>query len=229
MRKTIALFAIALALLAYALLVHSTPAPKPEATRVAKPVLPRALLPRSEPTALTLVLDRSGSMSGARLEHLRVAAKALIGELRDDDRVALVTYGSDHRIDLPLVPVGPNRALVTRVLDGLVEGGASHLSAGLAAGLRVLASAPSGHRQQLILVTDGGANQGLTRADHLETLVRAGHRSGIELQTLGLGDEHDRTLLPRLARAGGGRHRAAPDGPGLTRALLDIARPGTVP
>ncbi|MEL6183551.1 MAG: VWA domain-containing protein, partial [Myxococcota bacterium] len=195
MRKTIALFATALALLAYALLVHPGPAPTSPSPLAVRPApAPFSSPSLSDPVAVTLVLDRSGSMSGARLEQLRVATKALLAELRDQDRVALVTYGSDHRIDLPLVPVGPNRGLVVRVLDGLVEGGASHLSAGLAAGLRVLASAPDGHDRRLILVTDGGANQGLTRADHLETLVRAGHRSGIELQTLGIGSEHDRSL-----------------------------------
>jgi hypothetical protein len=59
------------------------------------------------PTDLVIVLDRSGSMTGEKIEHARAAVRELIGQLGPDDRFALVTYEHGGRRD----PVQPRAAV----------------------------------------------------------------------------------------------------------------------
>src|SRR6476620_11055625 len=50
---------------------------------------------RRAPMNLCIVLDRSGSMEGAKLEKARQAAAMAVDKLGDDDFFSLVTYDSD--------------------------------------------------------------------------------------------------------------------------------------
>lgn len=220
MRTTILLFATALvfALLAFWPRARHDPDVEPAGVERAQ------ASPTLRPRAVTLVLDRSGSMEGQRLEALRRATEDFVARLRPTDRVALVTYGSSARVDLPLVPAGPNRERIRRILDDLEEGGGSHLSAGLSAGFRALAHLSEEWERKVVLVTDGGANQGLTDPHLLETLVDTARRRGAVLETLGLGPDHDQNLLTRLALVGGGRYVAAHDDPELGARLVELAR-----
>jgi len=74
------------------------------------------------PTTLVLVLDRSASVSGRKLETLRSAARAFSRELRPQDEAAVLVF--DHRIEL-LCPAGTDRAALSRALDSPERGGAS--------------------------------------------------------------------------------------------------------
>lgn len=173
--------------------------------------------------AIALVIDRSGSMEGGRLEDVRRATKNLVAQLEDEDAVALISYGSDYRVDLPLTNVGGQRARIARVLDDLVEGGGSHLSAGLRAGHRALVAAPKRAHRQVILLTDGNANQGITDPALLEEMVVVGRKRGLHLSTLGVGLDFDEDLLARLASAGGGQYRFVEDSLDLGASLLEAA------
>lgn len=218
MHKTVLLFATALVFVLVALWSRAR-APDPEVEPAERP--------RTEarrPRAVALVLDRSGSMEGTRMEALRRAAESFIETLHPQDRIALITYGSSARVDLPAVPVGTNRTRVVRILDDIREGGGSHLSAGLSAGFRSLAHLTAPWSKQVVLVTDGGANQGLTEPHLLETLVTTARGQGATLETVGLGGQHDENLLARLALLGGGRYLTAAHEPNLNARLLELAQ-----
>jgi VWFA-related protein len=74
------------------------------------------------PTTVVLALDRSASVSGRKLELLRAAARAFLGELRPQDEATLLAF--DHRIELLHEPT-TDRAAISGALDGLETGGAS--------------------------------------------------------------------------------------------------------
>ncbi|KXZ48129.1 hypothetical protein GPECTOR_30g225 [Gonium pectorale] len=87
--------------------------------------------------ALTCVLDRSGSMSGERIELVRDTAHFLVDQLTSDDYLGLVSYSSTVREDLPLMRMTPQaKALAHAVVEGLQASATTALYDGLAAGVR---------------------------------------------------------------------------------------------
>ena len=210
---------------------HSTPVP-------GEPLVLRALLriigdpvegrPRS-PMQLALVLDRSGSMSGAKLHYLREAAALVIRRLRADDAVSVVTYDSEVGI-LAANAVGPEaHAAAGSAVSAMQPGGMTNLSGGWLQGRDLLAagagapkagdmeagdmgagasgSAPAtagGQLRRLILMTDGLANQGITSRGVLRGLCATAAAQGITTTTIGFGADFNEDLLRAMAEAGGG-------------------------
>ena len=171
---------------------------------------------------LALVLDRSGSMSGAKLHYLREAAALVLRRLRSDDAVSVVTYDSDVGI-LAANAVGPaaHNAAVTAV-NAIQPGGMTNLSGGWLQGRELLAAGtatpgapatpgatgtpPTGSPQlrRLILMTDGLANQGITSPGALRGLCATAAAQGIVTTTIGFGADFNEDLLRAMAEAGGG-------------------------
>jgi Ca-activated chloride channel homolog len=70
---------------------------------VAKLTAPdQPLTQRARPTAFTVVLDRSGSMGGAPIEHAKRAAREVIKNLRPEDYFSLVVFDSSAQVIIPL-------------------------------------------------------------------------------------------------------------------------------
>ncbi len=183
------------------------------------------------PMKLALVLDRSGSMSGAKLHYLREAAALVLRRLRSDDAVSVVTYDSDVGI-LAANAVGPtaHNAAVTAV-NAIQPGGMTNLSGGWLQGRELLAAGagaagpagapgaagagggggatgtpPTGSPQlrRIILMTDGLANQGITSPGALRGLCATAAAQGIVTTTIGFGADFNEDLLRAMAEAGGG-------------------------
>ena len=93
------------------LITVSAPALSPE--RQARP---------RQPLNLALVIDRSGSMSGSKLSYARKAARFLVGELSERDRLAIVTFDDEVEVLVPSQPVSDPqvfiRAINTKVCLG---------------------------------------------------------------------------------------------------------------
>ena len=80
------------------------------------------------PLHLALVIDRSGSMAGEKLDAARNCARFLAGRLQPTDELALVAY--DDEVDL-LAPLGPaGSADLTAAIDAIEPGGMTNLSGG---------------------------------------------------------------------------------------------------
>src|SRR5690348_2760811 len=74
------------------------------------------------PRAVVLVVDRSGSMQGGKLEGAKAAAVASLGVLAPDDQFALVTFDSEAVVFVPLQPVA-NAKQITKTIARLQCGG----------------------------------------------------------------------------------------------------------
>ncbi len=112
-------------------------------------------------TDFVVVLDRSGSMGGAKIEHARAAVRELISQMAGDDRFALVTYASGAELAIPLSPATEaNRQYWRQRIAGVQPGGGTNMSSGLDQAY-VLGSEPTaGRARRLILISDGLANEG---------------------------------------------------------------------
>lgn len=159
-----------------------------------------------KPAALTFVVDVSGSMAQEnRLGLVQAALGLLLDELRPDDRVALVTYGSQARVVVR--PTADKEALRTAI-DALRPEGSTNAEEGLVFGYRVASSAlRPGAINRVVLASDGVANVGRTGPDSILATVRAEAARGIELTTLGFGmGNYNDVLMERLADDGDGRY-----------------------
>ena len=162
---------------------------------------------RDRPTAaLTFVVDTSGSMDrDDRLGLVREALSALVGELADDDTVAIVTYGDDSAILLEPTAAADEREILAAI-DDLRPGGSTNLKAGLetAYALAERAFVESGINR-LVLASDGVANVGTVDPDELTRRISDRAINGIQLVTVGfgMGNYNDETM-EQLADQGNG-------------------------
>jgi len=164
-----------------------------------------------KPAVLTFVIDVSGSM--AREDRLGLVKKALyllLDQLREDDQVALVIYGSrgqvvlDHTSDLELI-----RSAIGR----LVSEGSTNAEEGLVIAYQ---SARRAYREgainRVILCSDGVANVGRTGPDSILERIGAEARGGIELTTVGFGmGNYNDVLMEQLADRGDGAYAYVDD------------------
>lgn len=170
------------------------------------------------PTAVAVVIDRSGSMAGDKMRRAKDAAKTLVNRLSDDDQVAIVSYSSDHSLDVPLTSIRGQRARVHRVIDAIMDGGGTNLAGGLTTGLRALRTTTEpAVIKRVILLSDGNANQGLTDPDALAGVAQKARSDGITVSTLGLGLDFNEDLLTLIAQGAGGGYHYARDGNTLAK------------
>ncbi|MBA2661983.1 MAG: VWA domain-containing protein [Bradymonadaceae bacterium] len=160
------------------------------------------------PMNISLVIDRSQSMQGERFEQAKAASKRLVEMLDERDRLSIVSYGTDVTLEVPSMIVNPaNRAKILAVVAGLQVNGWTNLSGGYQMGLAQVAAHKNGETiNRVILMSDGHANQGVTSADGLAQLARAGLETGVSLSTMGFGLDYNEDLMTRMAIDGAGNY-----------------------
>lgn len=154
---------------------------------------------------LALVLDRSGSMAGPKLEKAKEAARTLVRRLGPGDRVSLIAYGSSVSLLAKQVPgTAAGRRELLRAIDRIEDLGGTFLSGGLEAARRALRGGPGLRR--VILLSDGEANEGIVSPGGLRRLAEQMASDGISISALGVGTEFDEDVLLALADRSGGRY-----------------------
>jgi Ca-activated chloride channel family protein len=167
----------------------------------------REVTAEDRPSAvLTFVVDTSGSMAREnRLGLVKKALYELLDNLRSDDRVGLVVYGS--RGEVLLEPTTDHQA-IRDAIDRLHASGSTNAEEGLVLAYELAGRYSDEKRiNRVILCSDGVANVGRTGPESiLERIGRATER-GIELTTVGFGmGNYNDVLMERLADTGDGRY-----------------------
>jgi Ca-activated chloride channel homolog len=156
------------------------------------------------PLNLSLVLDRSGSMSGEKLRAAREAGALLVRRLFPEDTVSVVAF--DDTVQTVAPPAtGHEQQGLPRLIEGIECGGSTNLSGGWLQGREyVAANLNERASNRVLLLTDGHANAGITRPEALVGLCAGAREKGITTTTIGFGTDYDEHLLRRMAEAGGG-------------------------
>lgn len=160
------------------------------------------------PLSLSIVLDRSGSMEGQKIEEAKRAITRLVGEMKDDDEVSFVQYSDSAETLQSLARVGDVRsALLAKVRDLRADGG-TNIAAGLRQGARTLEGANPGHVRRVILVSDGLDS---SRVES-ERVASDGSEHHVTTSTIGIGLDFNEAYMSSVARIGHGNFAFAKEG-----------------
>jgi Ca-activated chloride channel homolog len=159
---------------------------------------------RDHAIALSLVIDRSGSMSGEPLAAAKKAAQAVVKNLRAGDSFGLVTFDDTAEVVIPMGQVTRKQEAYA-IIDRISPGGSTNLTGGWMLGRDALRESPPQSIRRLLLLTDGQMNVGVVDPGRVKQSVSDGWESShIRTSTLGFGDGYAEDLLADLAGATGG-------------------------
>jgi Ca-activated chloride channel family protein len=168
------------------------------------------------PLNLCLVIDRSTSMQGARLDSVKGAAHLIIDELHDDDTLAVITFNDRAEVVLPSQS-GINRARAKAQVSTIWASGGTEILRGMRAGLDEIERRHSKNvTSHLILLTDGQ-----TYGDEKDCIAEARQAGArhIGITAMGIGEDWNDALLDQVAAQSGGVS-AYIASPGQVRTLL---------
>jgi Ca-activated chloride channel homolog len=154
--------------------------------------------------ALSLVIDRSGSMTGQPMEMAKAAAKAAVDVLQPDDVVEVIAFDSSPTRYVKMMPARRKSRIATDIAR-IQPGGGTEIFPALDAAYQDL-SVTQARKKHVILLTDGKAPTGGIR-----DVVQAMAAEAITVTTVGLGTDVDDGLLTMIKDVGGGRFHKVPD------------------
>ncbi len=148
--------------------------------------------------AMVMVIDRSGSMGGQKLEMAKEAAKAAVDLLGPKDLVGIVAFDSQPHWVCDLRSAADKTYINARIASIKPAGGTS-IAPGLEQAKNALQSA-NARLKHVIVLTDGISSPG--DFDGLSTRMAD---LKITISSVAVGQDADATLLSRIAKIGGGR------------------------
>ena len=145
-------------------------------------------LAQAPPSNIVFLIDVSGSMDEEnKLPLLQSSFKLLLGQLRPDDKVAIVTYANGTKVALPSTRVKDKEKII-KVLDNLYASGGTSGGRGIQLAYeQAQKSFIKNGNNRIILATDGDFNIGINNTTDLEKFIEKQRESGIYMSVLGFG------------------------------------------
>ena len=148
--------------------------------------------------ALIIVLDKSYSMVGPKLELSKEAAKAALDLLEPTHSFGLITFDDTPYVTVPL-QLAVEKASMNDFISRIIAGSQTNIYPALETAFAALENSDAEIRH-IILLSDGK-----TYADDYEELVSLMSDSDITVSSVAVGQEADRELLGNIAKWGRGR------------------------
>jgi Mg-chelatase subunit ChlD len=149
-------------------------------------------------SALMLVIDRSGSMSGEKLAMSQAAAVAAVRVLSEKDYVGVVAFDSAAQTVVPIQQI-KSRDKIEHLIRQVASGGGTNMRPGMDEGYKALRRVQASVKH-MILLTDGQ-----TEGTGYESTAAQMRRQGITTTTVAVGQDSSGPLLRRIAKNGTGK------------------------
>ena len=157
---------------------------------------------------LAAVVDISGSMSGERIDLVKLGLHAAVDQLDADDRMSLVSFGGEARVEAPsTVMDASGRAALHAKITALEIEGSTNIEEGLVSGYASLDGTRDGlggREDRVMLFTDAQPNVGATDPDSFVGIVEAGADEGVGVSVFGVGADFGAELARRVSEVRGG-------------------------
>ncbi|MDP2343330.1 MAG: VWA domain-containing protein [Deltaproteobacteria bacterium] len=173
------------------------------------------------PLAAVLVIDRSGSMAGDKIDDARQAAERFVQGMVDGDMLSVVTYGSDVTVDLPFTTLdSASKSRALGIVRRIEEGGGTNIDGGMLAAKSQIANAnTSGKVTRVVMISDGRPTEGDRRTATLTGHSTSLRSQGVTVSTVGLGLDYNEDLMEQMAVDGGGRYHYMKTGAQMAQIL----------
>ncbi|MBN2015295.1 VWA domain-containing protein [Candidatus Dojkabacteria bacterium] len=172
------------------------------------------------PLNLAIVIDKSGSMDGDKIEYVKKAVIEALGKLNEGDSITIVTYSTDFQtiyrysprqdacLDDWYVSCEFDRQQLIEEVSSITSGGSTYLEGGLKEGLRWvnLEAERRGQENRVILLSDGLANVGESDPYELASIVEKLVGDSVTVSTIGVGADYDEKLMTMVAKSGRGNY-----------------------
>ncbi len=163
--------------------------------------------------AVALVIDRSGSMAGEKLDICKSAAIATAELLTDEDFIGVFAFDSQAHDVLPMTAISSGRNVASEI-SLLGSGGGTNIKPGLNRALEQLRTVPASVKH-IIVLTDGQ-----TAGEGYQPLAARIQAEGISISTVAVGAGAQVGLLQTIAAAGGGQSYVTMDPSAITRIFM---------
>jgi len=167
--------------------------------------IPESELPNSN---YVFLIDVSGSMNSPdKLGILKAGFKTLVDNLRDQDRIAIVTYAGSNEVLLESA-YGDEKDKIKSAIDKLGAGGSTAGAAGITTAYEIAQkNFIANGNNRIILGSDGDFNVGPSSVDDLVKLIEEKRESGIYLTVLGVGEGNlNDHMMEQIANKGNGNY-----------------------
>ena len=177
--------------------------------------LPAKLAPPRTPegTCVILIIDKSSSMEGKKMELARLAAIGVVENLRPIDQVGVLIFDNSFQWAVP-VRRAVDRSLIKRLIAGITPDGGTQIAPALTEAYRKIIYQNAVYKH-IVLLTDGISEEG----DSL-SLSREAANNRITISTVGLGQDVNRAYLEKIASFANGKSYFLNDPSGLEQILL---------
>ncbi len=177
--------------------------------------LPAKIAPPRSPegSCVVLIIDKSSSMEGRKIELARQAAIGVIDNLRPIDMVGVLIFDNSFQWAVP-IRRAEDKTLIKRLVAGITPDGGTQIAPALSESFRKILAA-QGTYKHIVLLTDGISEEG----DSLEISREASLRR-ITISTVGLGQDVNRAYLEKVAVMAGGKSYFLSEPSGLEQILL---------
>ena len=148
---------------------------------------------------LAIVIDRSGSMSGQKIERAKEAAIAAVERLSERDVVSVIVFDNAVQTIVPARRV-TDKAAIANTIRRIQSGGSTAIFAGVSqAASEIRKFNDTGRVNRILLLSDGQANVGPASPDELGRLGTSLMKEGVSVSTIGLGLDYNEDLMTRLS------------------------------
>jgi Ca-activated chloride channel homolog len=177
--------------------------------------LPAKLAPPRSPdgTAVVLIIDKSSSMEGRKIELARQAASGVVDNLRPIDSVGVLIFDNTFEWAVP-IRKADQPAAIKRLIAGIQPDGGTQIAPALNEAYRRINPEKAIYKH-IVLLTDGISEEGDSMA-----LAREARNNRVTISTVGLGLDVNRAYLERIASAADGKSYFLNDPAGLEQLLL---------